>query len=154
MDSRKETDGSTTSYGLWRYGNDFYRAAVTLNENHNEQGFMPFYSTIGQSIELSLKAFLLAKDIDIKTLSHEYRHNLNKLISKSRELNLESIAKLNNAHIAAIDLMSDEYLKKKYHYIKTGRIMLPENNLIIQAAHVLTINLETYCKENTKWEYA
>jgi HEPN domain-containing protein len=150
---RKEKEGITTAIGLWRYGNDYYNAALTINKNHFESAFMPFYSLIGQSIELSLKAYLLANNIQLNKLRYKYGHDLIKLLLKSNENNLERFVTLSSGNTAAIDLLNIEYNSKRYHYIKTGKVMLPSTELIIDAAQKLTINLQEFCHDNSQWEF-
>lgn len=52
-------DVKITSYGMWRYGNDFRKAVLAVRVRHNDRPFMPYYFLLGQSIELSLKPFLM-----------------------------------------------------------------------------------------------
>jgi len=148
----KEKAGVTTAFGLWRYGNDFYNASVTLNRNHKESAFMPFFASVGQSIELSLKAYLLAVGFELDVLRKKYGHDLNKLALLAKENNLTQIVNITNIHFSVIELMSKEYSDKKYHYIETGRVMLPSIQLVLEASRILTVELESYCYKNTKWE--
>lgn len=137
----------TTPYGLWRYGSDFYKAANSVLIQHNSEHFMPYYFLIGQSIELSLKAFLLADGMQLSTLRKSYGHDLRKLITTSVERNIIDHVPLEDSHVAVMDLMTDEYLERRYQYIKTGMMQLPHIPLVHTAAELLSINLEGYCRD-------
>jgi len=62
------TDGRTTPFGLWRYGEDFRKSGMLVAAENPYSGFMPFYFLMGQSIELFLKAFLLANGVQLRDL--------------------------------------------------------------------------------------
>ncbi len=48
--SHKEKEGIINPFGLWRYGNNYYHAAIAVYETYNDSKFMPFYFLIRQSI--------------------------------------------------------------------------------------------------------
>jgi len=137
----------TTPYGMWRYGNDYRMAAVYVLTQYPEQPFVPYLSLLGQSIELSLKAFLLAKGITLDDLKNKYRHNLNALAKEALRLGIASHVKVTKAHWAVIMLMSDEYKSKRYHYIRTGMIMVPDLRLGHEVAERLCEGIEPICKQ-------
>ncbi len=143
-------DERTTSLGMWRYGNDFLLAATTILNKHHEKGFMPYYFLIGQSIELSLKGYLLAKGVKLKTLRYDYGHNLNKLLNLALEKDLITSVNLDNTHIGAIELLSKEYLDKRFQFIKTGVMQLPLTQYIHEAGKILSSNLESTCFDATE----
>ena len=144
------SDKQTTPFGLWRYGNDFMRAATTILINHNEQAFMPYYFLIGQSIELSLKAFLLADGVELEVLHKKYGHKLDQLITLANEHNIQEVVNIKNTHVAVIDLMSKEYNGKRYQYIKTGMMNLPHIPLVHEAGELLSTELKNFCYEADK----
>jgi len=147
-----EPNGTTSPYGLWRYGNDYHNASVTLLQTHSEQIFTPFFSTSAQSIELSFKAFLLAKGFDVDELRRVYGHDLFKLFMESKANGIAELVNLDTGSFGCIDLLNQEYKRKKYHYIKTGMMMIPRADLVISASLELTSQLENFCYENTDWE--
>lgn len=151
--SRKEEDGVTNAFGLWRYGNDYFNAAFTLHKHHAESAFTPFYATVGQSIELSLKAFLVASGVEVQDVRKKFGHRLIDLLKESKGKGLEKVVKLEDSHWGMIDLMSKEYSGKRYHYIETGRLMLPHSEGILHAAQTLTVGLQDYCTKNTEWKF-
>lgn len=136
-----------TAFGMWRYGNDYLRASVYVLSQYPDQPFVPYLSLLGQSIELSLKAFLLTKGITLTELKNEYRHDLKALVEEARRQGIESHVTLANTHWAVIILMSDEYKTKRYHYIRTGMMMVPDLRLGHEAAEQLSAGIESICKE-------
>jgi len=150
--NNKEPKGITSSYGLWRYGNDYHNASVTLLINHNESAFTPFFSTAAQSIELLLKAFLTAKGFEADGLRKEFGHDLCKLFSKTRKENINDVVNVYLECFTCIDLLNEEYKHKRFHYIKTGSMFLPRTDWIVNSSYELTRGLEKFCFENTKWE--
>jgi len=149
--SNKEPDGITSSYGLWRYGNDYHNASVTLLINHNELAFTPFFSTSAQSIELLIKAFLTAKGFEIDELRKKFGHDIYELFLKAKDENINDVVNIDLECFMCIDLLNKEYKSKRYHYIKTGRMFLPRTDWIVNASYELTRGLEKFCFENTKW---
>jgi hypothetical protein len=60
---------------------------------------MPYYFLLGQSIELSLKAFLLGRGVPLKELrSRKYGHNLETLLDEARRRKLGLEVKLGGTH--------------------------------------------------------
>jgi len=147
---QKVPEERTTPYGLWRYGNDFRRAAVTVYAEHRTVGFMPLYFLLGQSIELSLKAFLLARGLPLNELRRKkYGHNLEKLLNEALERGLSRQVELEQEHVAAINLLGIEYLARQFQYINTGSKVLPEVQLVVGAAEALSRGLEQFCAKAT-----
>ena len=78
-------DTRTTPFGMWRYGNDFRKAALAVLTEHNDRVFVPYYFLLGQSIELSLKAFLMGRGVSLYVLSsRKYGHDLKALLDEAR----------------------------------------------------------------------
>jgi len=145
-----EEKDRTTPFGMWRYGNDFRSAAIAVLKEHNDKHFMPYYFLIGQSIELSLKAFLLGRGVELDTLRKKYRHNLQKLLKEARHRKLGTEVKLDNIHCGGIDILSIEYSDRRYQYIRTGGMLLPEVWIVQEAADKLSEGLKQYCYDKTK----
>ena len=152
-DNLTEPEGTTSPYGLWRYGNDYHNASVTLLKCHTEHAFVPFYSNLGQSIELSLKSFLAAKGYDPESLRKKYGHKLLELFLKAIDENINSLVDIKTGNFAPLEILSMEYGgSKRFHYIKTGTMFLPRSDLLIQASYDLTRGLQQFCFDKTKWE--
>ena len=145
------SNNRTTPYGMWRYGDDFRKAALAVLSHHNERAFMPYYFLLGQSIELFLKAFLLGRCMPLKELrSRKYGHNLKALLDEARRRKLGREVKLEEVHCAAIHLLGIEYLDRRFQYIQTGTMYLPEAWLAQEAEDKLSSGLEPYCRKVTK----
>ena len=145
------SDDWTTPYGMWRYGNDFRKAALAVSSHYNDRAFMPYYFLLGQSIELSLKAFLLGRGVSLKELrSKKYGHDLKALLDEARRHRLGLEVKLENTHCAVIHLLGIEYLDKRFQYIRTGLMHLPDIWLAQEAADKLSNGLEDYCRKVTE----
>jgi HEPN domain-containing protein len=144
------SDDLTTPFGMWRYGNDFRQAAVAVLDHHSDRAFMPYYFLVGQSVELLLKAFLLGRSMHLNVLrSKKYGHNLKALLDEARSQQLEAEVKLTGTDCAVIHLLGIEYLEKRFQYIRTGRMYLPEQPLAQRAVDKLSTGLEPFCKKAT-----
>ena len=131
---------------MWRYGDDYRKAAVAVLIQYPEQPFAPHLSLLGHSIELALKAFLLAQGVELDSLKNKFRHDLRALAKEARHCGIETRVNLQAAHWAVIDLLSDEYMSKRFHYIRTGRMMVPDIRLVHEAAEQLCGCLEAHCR--------
>ena len=113
---------------------------------------MPYFSTIGHSIELFLKAFLLAKGVPLSVLKRrDYGHNLSNLVDLALENKITEHVDLNSAQVAVIRAMSEEYESKRYQYIRTGIMFLPDISIIHEAAEKLSMGLKRLCYDATDW---
>lgn len=135
---------------MWRYGSDFRKAALAVLAHHHNAAFMPYYFLLGQSIELSLKAFLMGRGIPLKELRTKYGHNLKELLDEARRRKLGNEVKLENAHCGVIGLLNVEYLNKRFQYIRTGTMYLPDATLAQTAADRLSEGLEPFCRRVRK----
>lgn len=140
------TNNEVTPYGIWRYGNDYRMASVYVLIQYPDQPFVPYLSLLGQSIELLLKAFLMAQGVTLIELKKNFGHDIKALVAEARKHGIESKVTLTNAHWATIELMSDEYKYKRYHYIKVGQMLVPDLQLGHEAAERLCKCLESICK--------
>lgn len=105
---------------------------------------------VGQSIELSLKAFLVTKKFTVKQLRQkEFGHNIDALLEKAVENNLSENVTLETAHGGAMRLLSQEYASRRFQYIETGFISLPLDPLIDECAQLLTSKLKQHCYNYT-----
>jgi hypothetical protein len=140
----------TTPYGMWRYGNDFRQAAIeVLMLHHTEILFMPYYFLLGQSIELSLKSFLLASGVSLADLRNpkKFGHDLKILLNKARRRDLKTAVTLEPTHCSVVTILGREYLDKRFQYIKTGRILMPDARLAQEAADLLSDGLKRFLSE-------
>lgn len=140
----------TSPYGLWRYGNDFRKAAIAVEERYKKVGFMPLYFLLGQAIELFLKAFLFANGYEPESLRRKYGHNLSALIEEALHQGLADHVSLKPKYVAVIRVLNEQYQPRKLQYIETGLKSLPEIHILQLAAQALSKDLEKYCTYETK----
>ena len=86
---------------------------------------IPAMFLIGQSIELSLKAYLLAKGVELRTLRTRYGHKLVPCMEEARSRGLASIVELTTEDEAAIEVLDPLYASKQLQYIVTGSKRFP-----------------------------
>ncbi|HXG28769.1 MAG TPA: hypothetical protein VNJ47_07965 [Nevskiales bacterium] len=121
-----EDPARTTPHGLIRYASEFYAAAVAVDDSlDKKQGYeifapVPVMFLAGQSIELSLKAFLLAKGIDLRALRLQYGHKLSSSLQRAKKLGLGDIVVLTDTDESAIAVLDPLYSSKQLQYIITG----------------------------------
>ena len=141
----------TTPYGMWRYGNDFRRASLYVRDGVDDKYFMPYYFLVGQSIELSFKAFLMGRGESIEELRKRFGHNLKALSAEARLRQIGREVKLDRVHFGVIDLLSYEYTKHRFRYFEAGTMAVPDVTLIQAASDRLSEGLRTFCYKETKW---
>ena len=148
----KRIAGRTTPYGLWRYGDDFRKAANYILIYEHSKYFMPLYFLLGQSIELSLKAFLLARGTALADLrGKQYGHDLIKIVEECRRRRIGKYVKLTNLEVGALRILNLTYKPRQLQYIETGTMHLPEVQIIHGIAEKLSAGLEAHCHKATEW---
>ena len=140
----------TTSAGLWRFARDYANAAAHV-ANATEHDFSdPMYFLYGRSIELSLKAFLVARGTPYSKLRFPpYSHNLNNLLKEARRRRLGTICKLAPREIEVIEVLNEQYSSKRHEYIVTGTFHTPGQIGLHLTANKLVRMLEKYCVNAT-----
>ncbi|EIL97237.1 hypothetical protein RHOFW104T7_07405 [Rhodanobacter thiooxydans] len=107
---------------------------------------MPSYNLIAQSIELSLKAYLLSKGLTSRRLREQLlRHNLDGLMAKAEGLGLNDLVSLDDLDRQLVSGLSRYYEAHEFRYIKTGAKELPFWSLISPLAKRFTHELHDYC---------
>ena len=109
----------------------------------------PVYFLIGRSIELALKAFLLARGETVKKLKHNYRHDLSKPLKASRKRKLGREVKLKPKQIKAVLSINHYYTSKLLEYIEVGAYFFPPYKVLHETAESLVTGLKPYCLKNT-----
>lgn len=143
--------GKTTSAGMWRYSNEFLIAGSVVKASAEGKYSNPAIFLFCRAMELSLKAFLLARGVSVSELRNPKRfgHNLNNLVREARRRKLGQYHKLTRQDIKAIDLLNAEYSSKHFEYIVTGTIKVPPIDGVELLVVQLVINLKTYCVNAT-----
>ena len=121
----------TTPIGLARYSVEFFEAALAADDKLGKKGGhemvapVPVMFLIGQALELSLKAYLLSKGVDLRKLRHDYGHGLHRALRKAKEFGLASVVTLTNDEEEVIELLDALYSTKQLQYIVTGAKTFP-----------------------------
>jgi hypothetical protein len=108
------------------------------------------YFLLGHSIELSLKAFLLCRGVELNVLKYKpYSHDLDKLICEARKRKLGLQVKLKTNEVKLIKLLSLSYSAKLLEYTETGYYKLPEYTLLWDIANNLVTSIRPYAYGKT-----
>jgi hypothetical protein len=116
----------TTSVGLARYATEFFEAALAVNDKLGKNDSLvnvasvPVMYLFGHSIELALKAYLLAKGLKLKVLKYDYGHNLLRSFIKAKELGLIDVIALSTEEDSTLARLNTLYSTKQLQYIVTG----------------------------------
>jgi hypothetical protein len=118
---------------------------ITERERFICRASFPAYFLVGHSIELSLKAFLLAKGVGISQLRNKFGHDLAKLISECRRRKLGRQSKLSKNQVRDVKLLGFAYKSKLLEYIEVGTYSLPQYWIICEIAATLIHDLKPFC---------
>jgi hypothetical protein len=118
LKNKKKDEPRTTRAGLWTLGNDFFQTAEYIPEGKRRL-FSPCYYLLSHSIELTLKAFLRAKDYTVPELI-EIGHDLGGLLRHAEEKGIRGIVALEERHLDAIIIANAIYREKEWEYRKRG----------------------------------
>ena len=142
--------GRTTSAGLWRFSRDYGVAGSVVAKSANGKFSHPAYFLFGRSIELALKAFLVARGTSYSKLrGRDYGHDLKVLLREARRRRLGQFVKLSAADIRGIHQLNIEYSSKRLEYIVTGAFSVPNLLGVQLLAAGLVTSLERFCIEAT-----
>jgi len=123
----------TTPLGLITYSKNFRDASLAADDKlGTKEGFeiiapVPVMYLIAHSMELSLKAYLLYKGVELKELKKfkKYGHNLMKCLKKAKELGLNHIVEIEEIEEGALEVLNNLYCNKELNYIVTGYKQYP-----------------------------
>ncbi len=135
--------------GFNRYASEFLRAAQGFRIS---DGFSPVpYYLICRSMELSLKAFLLARGLSKRTLKRRnLGHNLEKILEKAISEGLNKYVSLSPQHREELKKANNYYASKGFEYFEvikamTGYRTLPDISVLSSLATLLVTKLEPIC---------
>jgi hypothetical protein len=132
------------------YSKDFYSAYTSFSP---ENAFSPAaYYLICRSLELSMKAYLLANGVSRDQIKRSLGHDLHKILLKSKNLGLFSLVSISDEEHDNIIKANRWYVRKGFEYfeiknIVEGRSTLPDINVLDRLANQLIIKLEPFCLE-------
>jgi hypothetical protein len=138
--------------GFHQYASEFLRAAEGFKIN---DGFSPVpYYLICRSMELALKAFLLAKGVPKKTLKGTLGHNLEKVLKKAVSLGLDKVVSITPQHKEELRKANNYYASKGFEYFEvtraaTGYPNLPDLRVLSDFASLLVTKLKPLCIQAT-----
>lgn len=135
-----------TAAGLLCHAREFLCAAELLLSN-SEQVSLPSYFLLGRSVELSLKAFLLACGMTRRELkSRKYGHDLEALLDEAIMRGIEREVSIKDVERGVLQLLNLDYLEKRLEYRVTGgTYYLPLIDVTEQIARKLSNGLDTFC---------
>ena len=136
----------TTPLGVARYASDFLEAAHAAYQERSgtwpgpHVASVPVMFLIGQSIELSLKAYLLHKGATLAEIrSREFGHNLGSCYAKAKELGFAALIELQDTEESGMETLDELYSSKQLQYIVTGAKTFPSYEAINAVASKLLI---------------
>ena len=122
----------TTPRGLIRYASEFYAAGEAADKALGEwPGYeihapVPVMFLMAQSIELSLKAFLLSSGVTLPTLrSKKFGHRLSACLKEAQARDLAKIIALLPDDQSVIAVVDDLYSSKQLQYMVIGMKTFP-----------------------------
>jgi len=89
----------------------------------------PKYYLVCHSLELALKSYLSMKGEPITKLKSNLKHDLHKILRKSKELGLDSVVALSEIEIHEIEKANEWYNRKGFEYFAIQNIVEKRNSL-------------------------
>jgi len=140
--------------GFHRYESEFFRAAQDFKSNDR---FSPVpYYLICRSVELALKAFLLAKGVPEEKLRRKtLGHDLEKVLEKAVSLGLDPIVSITPQHKEELVKANKYYASKGFEYFQVTREALigypnlPDCRVLSDFASLLITKLKLVCLQAT-----
>lgn len=137
-------------FGFFHYGKEFFDTAKGFKQSAH---FSPVpYFLYCHSIELALKAFLLVKGVPKKDLPKQnlYGHDLEKILEKAKELDLEKFVKIAPEQEREISKANKYYVSKGFEYFEVIKAVtaypeLPDLLFLEKVASELVTHLESFC---------
>ncbi|WP_339643000.1 hypothetical protein [uncultured Porticoccus sp.] len=137
--------------GFVSYSQDFLSAYESF-ETHKP--FSPSkYYLVCRSIELSLKAYLLTKNLPIGNLKKRLGHDLDKILRKSKELGFDSDIGISEDEKAELERANLWYKRKGFEYFSIenmvkgyqGNSSLPDLQVLVALANKLISTIKPLC---------
>ncbi len=147
------SSGAALISPIWfhRYASEF---ATWARKAHDGMGdnFSPVpYYLCCRSLELVLKAFLLAKGVSQRELmKRDLGHDLCKILLKAKNLDLEKEVPLTSHWEAEVEKANDYYADKGFEYLDVatagrGYPNLPNLDILNELVSTLLTNLKDVC---------
>ena len=126
-----EDPARTTPIGVLRFASEYLEAALAAEAKMATKATygvvapIPVLFLVGQSIELSLKAYLLSEGVSLRKLRYKYGHELYRSLRKAKELGLYNLVEFSVEELSAVELLNQLYSSKQLQYIVTGAKTFP-----------------------------
>lgn len=140
--------------GFLEFGKDSYNAFCAYKPDRK---YSPSsYYLICRAIELSFKAYLLAKGMDRKKLkSKSLGHNLCSIFRKSKELQIGSVVSFTDKEIVNLKIANSWYADKGFEYFQLRNLIrddekLPNVEVLKGMVEKLFEKLQPVCIEAAK----
>ncbi len=135
-------------YGFFRYGADFLKAGDAFKTEGEKFSPVPYY-LYSRSIELFLKAFLLANDVSKEKLKDKYRHNLEKILKGAKSFNIIGVVEITPEEEKEIAKANAYYASKGFEYFELKTAMkgypnLPDLDILKELSSKLQENLKIF----------
>jgi len=136
-----------TPFGFHKYASDYFVAADTWTKNIIKEGYSPVpYFLYSRSIELGLKAYLLAKKQSLTTVI-KCNHDLIKALNKAKLNSLDSFVITSSDDEKHITLANNIYSKKGFEYFYiinhvTGKEKFPNISVLHDYSEKLLKNIK------------
>lgn len=148
-DEESDLESRTSSFGMLRYAHQYQKAALLVHDAKADgEHFAPAHMLIGQSIELSLKAFLRARGMKLPELK-ALGHNLERTLDCARAYKLRRVVNLGDDLENCIRDFSSPYADGGFRYIRNGTVTVPSWFLLSAIAVELKSRLRLYCLRHT-----
>lgn len=143
----------TTAFGTWRFAHQYERAARAVDAiaKTDLDVAAPRYYLLGHSIELALKAFLLARNVPHEELRSMklMGHDLEKALARAEGVGLQEFVEFSLEERASIELLNKTYQPKEHEYIVTGYTAWPQTAVLLAILEKLLPSIKSECLEAT-----
>ena len=134
--------------GFVVYAGDFLNAYKSFE---TDKPFSPAkYYLVCRSVELSLKSYLLLKNVPIRKVKYNLSHDLHKILKKSKELGINAVVDIADNEKEEIEKANSWYNRKGFEYFDIQNIVegidtLPDLNVMSNLADRLINILKPIC---------
>jgi hypothetical protein len=135
----------TSALGLWRYADDYLKAAGFVQAAKASSPFVPTYYLYGHAIELALKAFLRSKGSTLEALK-KLGHDLVGTLKAAEDAGISNFVRLSDEGREALSLLSPYYQDKELEYIKIGFKSFPSIESLALCARTLVKGTRAPCE--------
>lgn len=133
--------------GIWTDANSWHEAANVLVASGNKKITHPTYSCVARTLELVLKAYLLANDVSLSTLKKHIGHDLERAVTRANALGLEKLYEISKAEHVAIRMINPYYLHKEFEYRVTGFKTYPTVDVLLALNEKLLRVTRALCRK-------